>query len=382
MVRRRHAPRDRPHHRAQERQRAQGGAPVLGRPRGQPRGGGVVLRSAPGHRELVPSNLSDREANPEVKIRVQQGPFWADAQVLDGSDYAETWAGLTADRPWYDDYQSRTDRRIPLGARLVRAPFRLSSGTGARERIMDVSGIIFASIDCDADAVEDWNRWYDLEHLPPNIALPGMHARASAAIALPFRCARGARTGRPVGGLRRRSWRARHRVHAQRHSRAGAGRHDEHSRRARGRRAHVRAREEDRARRRRDDAVMGCRRSRVARRSDRSAAHAAHVDTRGDAPRRRRGRARRGCARGGGRRRCARGARTPFDQRRVARPRPVPARRRPGGGDARGTRRGAVRPRHRDPPRRAVPRDRAVRLHAADCEIRASSLPQKIDGSA
>jgi hypothetical protein len=39
---------------------------------------------------------------------------------------------------------------------------------------VDVSGIIFASVDCDADAVEDWNRWYDLEHLPPNIALPGI----------------------------------------------------------------------------------------------------------------------------------------------------------------------------------------------------------------
>jgi hypothetical protein len=39
---------------------------------------------------------------------------------------------------------------------------------------MDVSGIIFASVDCDADAIEDWNRWYDLEHLPPNIALAGI----------------------------------------------------------------------------------------------------------------------------------------------------------------------------------------------------------------
>ena len=39
---------------------------------------------------------------------------------------------------------------------------------------MDVTGIIFASVDCDADAVEAWNRWYDLEHLPPNIALPGI----------------------------------------------------------------------------------------------------------------------------------------------------------------------------------------------------------------
>jgi hypothetical protein len=39
---------------------------------------------------------------------------------------------------------------------------------------MDVSGIIFAAVDCDADAIEDWNRWYDLEHLPPNLALPGI----------------------------------------------------------------------------------------------------------------------------------------------------------------------------------------------------------------
>ena len=63
-------------------------------------------------------NLADRDANPEVKIRVQRGVFWADAQVLDGADYAETWTALNADRPWYDDYQSRTDRQIPL-VRLV-----------------------------------------------------------------------------------------------------------------------------------------------------------------------------------------------------------------------------------------------------------------------
>ncbi len=63
-------------------------------------------------------NLADREANPEIRIRVQGGVFWADAQVLDGDEYTRTWAGLTGDRPYYDDYQSRTDRRIPL-VRLV-----------------------------------------------------------------------------------------------------------------------------------------------------------------------------------------------------------------------------------------------------------------------
>ena len=55
---------------------------------------------------------------------------------------------------------------------------------------MDVSGIIFASVDCDADAVEDWNRWYDLEHLPPNIALPGiMSGKRYAAARTCTRCA-------------------------------------------------------------------------------------------------------------------------------------------------------------------------------------------------
>ncbi len=39
---------------------------------------------------------------------------------------------------------------------------------------MNVSGIIFACVDTDADALESWNRWYDLEHLPPNIALDGI----------------------------------------------------------------------------------------------------------------------------------------------------------------------------------------------------------------
>lgn len=39
---------------------------------------------------------------------------------------------------------------------------------------MQVTGMIFASVDCDADAIEAWNRWYDLCHLPPNVALPGI----------------------------------------------------------------------------------------------------------------------------------------------------------------------------------------------------------------
>lgn len=63
-------------------------------------------------------NLADRDANPEVRIRIQAGERWADAQILEGDDYTTTWAALTADRGYYNDYQTRTDRTIPL-VRLV-----------------------------------------------------------------------------------------------------------------------------------------------------------------------------------------------------------------------------------------------------------------------
>jgi deazaflavin-dependent oxidoreductase (nitroreductase family) len=63
-------------------------------------------------------NLCDRDANPDVEARVQGHAFRADAEVLDGDDYDRTWVGLVADRPHYADYQTRTERRIPL-VRLV-----------------------------------------------------------------------------------------------------------------------------------------------------------------------------------------------------------------------------------------------------------------------
>lgn len=39
---------------------------------------------------------------------------------------------------------------------------------------MEPSGLIFAALDCDADAIEWWNRWYDLEHTPMNLCLDGV----------------------------------------------------------------------------------------------------------------------------------------------------------------------------------------------------------------
>jgi deazaflavin-dependent oxidoreductase (nitroreductase family) len=63
-------------------------------------------------------NLADREANPEVHVRVQGGAYWSVPQILEGDEYDAIWAGLILDRPHYADYQASTERRIPL-VRLV-----------------------------------------------------------------------------------------------------------------------------------------------------------------------------------------------------------------------------------------------------------------------
>jgi deazaflavin-dependent oxidoreductase (nitroreductase family) len=60
-------------------------------------------------------NLSDRDANPEVLVRAQGGSaFWSEPEILDGDEYDRVWELLTTDRAWYDNYQAKTDRRIPL----------------------------------------------------------------------------------------------------------------------------------------------------------------------------------------------------------------------------------------------------------------------------
>ena len=39
---------------------------------------------------------------------------------------------------------------------------------------MQASGMIIAALDTTPAAIEDWNVWYDLDHLPPNVGLPGI----------------------------------------------------------------------------------------------------------------------------------------------------------------------------------------------------------------
>lgn len=59
-------------------------------------------------------NIRDAEANPTVQCRRQSGPFEATPEVLEGTERAQLWDLLLADRAWYGDYQAKAGREIPL----------------------------------------------------------------------------------------------------------------------------------------------------------------------------------------------------------------------------------------------------------------------------
>ncbi len=83
-------------------------------------------KDADGHRIVVGSfagakkhpawfhNLADKDANPTIHVKERDHEYWSDAQVLEGDEHAAVWAALTADRPFYNDYQAKTERQIPL----------------------------------------------------------------------------------------------------------------------------------------------------------------------------------------------------------------------------------------------------------------------------
>jgi len=59
-------------------------------------------------------NLEDKKANPEVQIKTFEDEYWAEVEILDDAEHAKIWGPLTEDRPCYAEYQTMTERRIPL----------------------------------------------------------------------------------------------------------------------------------------------------------------------------------------------------------------------------------------------------------------------------
>lgn len=67
---------------------------------------------------------------------------------------------------------------------------------------MEPTGIILAALDCDADAIEAWNRWYDLEHTPMNVCLDGVMLSRRYVAPPALHAVRLAAKGSPFGGGR------------------------------------------------------------------------------------------------------------------------------------------------------------------------------------
>jgi len=56
-------------------------------------------------------NLSD---NPDVELQVMDDVFPAVASVAEGAERERLWAAMRQIWPAYDDYQTKTDREIPV----------------------------------------------------------------------------------------------------------------------------------------------------------------------------------------------------------------------------------------------------------------------------
>jgi deazaflavin-dependent oxidoreductase (nitroreductase family) len=59
-------------------------------------------------------NLADRSVNPTVSVQVMGDRRSHVAEILQGDEYRSVWEALVVDRPFFADYQARTERQIPL----------------------------------------------------------------------------------------------------------------------------------------------------------------------------------------------------------------------------------------------------------------------------
>lgn len=105
-----------------------GGAPVLllttvGRKSGARRtapllylkdGEDYVIVASKGGMSHHPAWYFNLEKNPEVEIEVGRDKMRMTARTASQDEKARLWPGLVAMYPSYDDYQARTDRKIPV----------------------------------------------------------------------------------------------------------------------------------------------------------------------------------------------------------------------------------------------------------------------------
>jgi proline iminopeptidase len=96
---------------------------TVGRKTGQPRTMPLIYRELDGNPVVVaskggapehPAWYKNLKANPEVEVQIKGDTFTAIASDATGDDRSRYWDALAEVWPDYDEYQSKTDREIPL----------------------------------------------------------------------------------------------------------------------------------------------------------------------------------------------------------------------------------------------------------------------------
>ena len=96
---------------------------TTGRKSGQPRelpliygksGDDYLIVASKGGADEPPAWYLNLEADPTAEVQVWGDRFKAKARVATAEEKAEMWKTMIAEWPAYDEYQSKTDREIPI----------------------------------------------------------------------------------------------------------------------------------------------------------------------------------------------------------------------------------------------------------------------------
>ena len=73
-----------------------------------------VIVASKGGSSANPAWFLNLEANPDVRVQVKDDEFAARARIAEGDERARLWDQMVEVWPDYDNYQTKTDRQIPV----------------------------------------------------------------------------------------------------------------------------------------------------------------------------------------------------------------------------------------------------------------------------
>lgn len=80
----------------------------------QPYGDAHLVVASKGGADTPPAWYLNLEANPEVTVQVKGDRFAATARTATAEEKPDMWSVMTKAWPQYDEYQTKTDREIPV----------------------------------------------------------------------------------------------------------------------------------------------------------------------------------------------------------------------------------------------------------------------------